>query len=176
MAKCQSPWSLLVPAVWVLGLSACPSQPAPAPVPAAGPAPAAADQEHADGNAADAKAVADADAKAETPAIPPLSEEDLALIAADPKDLTPEMRVKRAHARRRQIMQNPDSPTARALRDLAEAHQAGEIDVEKKDGVWLHAPGTKPTKGRPPAGWRPSDADPTPAPDAEPADASPSAP
>lgn len=92
--------------------------------------------------------------KVETP--PPLSEEDLALIAADPKDLTPEMRRKRAYARRRQIMQNPDSPTARALNDLAAAHQAGEIDVERKDsGPWLSAPGTKPTSGRPPAGWRP---------------------
>lgn len=91
------------------------------------------------------------------PATQPLTEEDLALIAADPKDLTPELRRKRAYARRKQIMQNPDSPTARALNDLAEAHQAGEIDVQRKDdGVWLSAPGTKPTGGRPPAGWRPS--------------------
>lgn len=99
------------------------------------------------------------DAKAEAKAPPPLTEEDLALIAADPKDLTPEMRRKRAYARRRQIMQNPDSPTARALNDLVEAHQAGEIDVNggKGEGTWFHAPGTKPTSGRPPAGWRPSD-------------------
>lgn len=91
-----------------------------------------------------------------TPA--PLTEEELALIAADPKDLTPELRRKRAYARRKQIMQNPDSPTARALNDLAEAHQAGELDVQRKaDGVWLSAPGTKPTSGRPPAGWRPSE-------------------
>ncbi len=93
------------------------------------------------------------DAKVVTP--PPLSEEDLALIAADPKDLTPELRRKRAYARRRQIMQNPDSPAARALNDLAEAHQAGDLDVERTgSGTWLSAPGTKPASGRPPAGWR----------------------
>lgn len=86
----------------------------------------------------------------------PLTEEELALIAADPKDLTPELRRKRAYARRKQIMQNPDSPTARALNDLVEAHQAGDLDVQRKgDGVWLSAPGTKPTGGRPPAGYRP---------------------
>lgn len=92
----------------------------------------------------------------------PLTEEELALIAADPKDLTPELRRKRAYARRKQIMQNPDSPTARALDDLAEAHQAGDLDVQRKaDGVWLSAPGTKPSSGRPPAGWRPSEGNPT---------------
>jgi hypothetical protein len=86
----------------------------------------------------------------------PLTEEELALIAADPKDLTPELRRKRAYARRKQIMQNPDSPTARALDDLVEAHQAGDLDVQRKgDGAWLSAPGTKPTGGRPPAGHRP---------------------
>jgi hypothetical protein len=47
-------------------------------------------------------------AEAATP--PALTEEELALIAADPKDLTPELRRKRAYARRKQIMQNPDSP------------------------------------------------------------------
>jgi len=102
-------------------------------------------------------AVADA-APADAATPPPLTEEELALIATDPKDLTPEQRRKRAYARRKQIMQNPDSPTARALNDLAEAHQAGELDVQRKgDGVWLSAPGTKPASGRPPAGWRPSD-------------------
>lgn len=106
--------------------------------------------------------------EAKAPAAPPLTEEELALIAADPKDLTPELRRKRAYARRKQIMQNPDSPTARALNDLAEAHQAGEIDVQRKDGVWFSAPGTKPTEGRPPAGWRPSDGQTQPAPATEP--------
>ncbi|MCA9651435.1 MAG: hypothetical protein H6712_20030 [Myxococcales bacterium] len=91
----------------------------------------------------------------------PLTEEELALIAADPADLTVEQRRQRAYARRKQIMQNPDSPTARALKDLAEAHQNGEIDVgpKGKDGVWFSVPGTKPTGGRPPAGWRPPEDD-----------------
>ncbi len=111
----------------------------------------AADAKTVEAKADEAKAPDDA----KTP--PPLSEEDLALIAADPKDLTPEMRRKRAYARRRQIMQNPNSPTARALEDLAEAHQAGELDVERRDGVWFSAPGTKPSGGRPPAGYRPED-------------------
>lgn len=109
-------------------------------------------------------APADAAGPQAAPAAAPLTEEELALIAADPKDLTPELRRKRAYARRKQIMQNPDSPTARALNDLAEAHQAGEIDVQRKaDGVWLSAPGTKPTGGRPPAGWRPSEGEASPA-------------
>jgi hypothetical protein len=109
------------------------------------------------------------EAKAATPAA--LTEEELALIAADPKDLTPEQRRKRAYARRKQIMQNPDSPTARALNDLVEAHQAGDLEVKGKgDGTWFSAPGTKPTSGRPPAGWRPTDGEPTPpAPASEPA-------
>jgi hypothetical protein len=107
-----------------------------------------------------------APAEATTP--PPLTEDELALIAADPKDLTPELRRKRAYARRKQIMQNPDSPTARALNDLAAAHQAGDIEVQRKgDGVWLSTPGTKPTSGRPPAGWRPP-AEGSPAPASEP--------
>jgi hypothetical protein len=114
------------------------------------------------------------------PATPALTEEELALIAADPKDLTPELRRKRAYARRKQIMQNPDSPTARALSDLAEAHQAGDLDVQRKaDGVWLSAPGTKPTAGRPPAGWRPSEGTTSPAPTepaSEPPTPSPAAP
>ncbi|MEM9460913.1 MAG: hypothetical protein AAGF11_42510 [Myxococcota bacterium] len=98
---------------------------------------------------------ADSTPKATTPT--PLSEEDRALLAADPKDLTPEQRRARAYARRRQIMQNPDSPVARALQDLADAHQAGEIDATPRKGVWFSLPGTKPTHGRPPAGWRPPD-------------------
>jgi hypothetical protein len=124
--------------------------------------------------AGETPAPAPEEAKAATP--PPLTEEELALIAADPKDLTPEQRRKRAYARRKQIMQNPDSPTARALNDLAEAHQAGEIDVQRKDGVWLSAPGTKPTGGRPPAGWRPSDGQTQPVPATEPPPSAPAAP
>ncbi|MEX1367980.1 MAG: hypothetical protein AB1Z98_32925 [Nannocystaceae bacterium] len=133
--------------------------------------------------AADAVAADPAAPSAPTPGAgdepaPALTEEELALIAADPKDLTVEMRRKRAYARRKQIMQNPDSPTARALSDLAAAHQAGEVDIAPKgDGPWLHPRGTKPTSGRPPAGWRPSDGEAEPAADAAApaADAAPSA-
>ena len=124
--------------------------------------------------AAGAPAAAEAPAEATPAPAPPLTEEELALIAADPKDLTPELRRKRAYARRKQIMQNPDSPTARALSDLAEAHRSGELDVQRKgEGTWFSAPGSKPTSGRPPAGWRPSDgeAKPAPAGEAKPADA-----
>lgn len=137
-------------ALWLIGLVGCgstetaPQQVAPA------SAEAKVEVEAAESGPAEA-----AEPAAQKP--PPLSEEDLALIAADPKDLTPEMRRKRAYARRRQIMQNPDSPTARALQDLAEAHRSGELNIEKRDGVWLSLPGTTPESGRPPAGWRPSD-------------------
>ena len=126
--------------------------------------PAAAGQAEAAPSELDAAKEAEAQARMQADAeyVPPkLTEEDLALIAADPKDLTPEMRRKRAYARRRQIMQNPDSPTARALRDLAQAHQSGNLDVKPKGGgVWFHTPGSKPKGGIPPAGWRPSDDEP----------------
>lgn len=129
---------------------------------------------------ADAPDSSPADPTPETTKPPPLSEEDLALLAADPKDLTPEQRRARAYARRRQIMQNPDSPIARALQDLADAHQAGEIDATPREGVWFSLPGTKPTHGRPPAGWRPPkdepSAAPSTAPNAEGASSAPAAP
>ena len=88
---------------------------------------------------------------------PPLSEEDLRLLAADPATLSPEDRRKRAYALRRKIMQNPDSPTARMLEDLRRAHEAGELEVSKPgEGAHFEArnPGAPPS-GRPPAGSRP---------------------
>ncbi|MEM7158693.1 MAG: hypothetical protein AAF799_37980 [Myxococcota bacterium] len=149
------------------------SAPAPEKVPAQSSAPNAAVTPAdsaaagpADGAPSGPEAAKEAEAQARLEAdaeyVPPeLTEEDLALIAADPKDLTPEMRRKRAYARRRQIMQNPDSPTARALRDLSAAHQSGNLDVAPKgNGVWFHTPGSKPKGGIPPAGWRPSDDEP----------------
>lgn len=63
----------------------------------------------------------------QTPKIAPLTEEDLELIAADPKDLSPELRRKRAFALRKKIMQNPDSPAAKQLEELRRAVEAGEI-------------------------------------------------
>lgn len=151
MARSPRPWPApLLLAVGAL-LAACNAQTA-APQKVT-PAPAAAEAVEA------VPAAPEPEAKAAVATPPPLSEEDLALIAADPATLTPEMRRKRAYARRRQIMQNPDSPTARALNDLVQAHQAGDIDIHggKGQGTWLSVPGSKPTSGRPPAGWRPSD-------------------
>ncbi|MCH9682017.1 MAG: hypothetical protein K0V04_11325, partial [Deltaproteobacteria bacterium] len=116
MAPFSASWSPLAPLVLVGLLGACSTS---APAPEKQPAAAASE--------AETKAETKSAANAEQIEIPVLTEEDLALIAADPKDLTVDQRRKRAYARRRQIMQNPDSPTARALRDLAEAHQAGDI-------------------------------------------------
>jgi len=81
--------------------------------------------EAADGKAADQAAV---DADRPKPA-GPLTQEEKDLIAADPKDLTPELRRKRAYAIRKKIMQNPDSPQARTLEDLRRATLAGELEV-----------------------------------------------
>jgi len=134
--------------VLATGLS-CATMAACSAEPSSAPAPAAAREAEATPAEVAAEPAEDAAAKP-----PPLSKEDLALIAADPKDLTPEMRRKRAYARRRQIMQNPDSPAARALDDLAEAHRKGELELKRRDGVWFSAPGTKPKGGAPPAGWR----------------------
>jgi hypothetical protein len=93
-----------------------------------------------------------------------LSEEDLALIEADPKTLSPEQRRKRAYALRRKIMQDPDSPAARTLQDLQEAHQAGALQLPgKQGGPTLSLPGTEPSgEGRPPAGARDDAEDPAP--------------
>jgi hypothetical protein len=59
--------------------------------------------------------------------VPPLTQEEIDLIAADPKELTKEMRVKQAYARRRKTLQNPDSPLSRQLEALRLAHQRGEL-------------------------------------------------
>ncbi len=75
-------------------------------------------------------------AAADTPSDQPkaLSEEDQRLIALTPeqvKALAPEERKKRAYALRRKIMQNPDSPTAKSIQELADAARRGEIDFDK---------------------------------------------
>lgn len=59
--------------------------------------------------------------------VPPLTQEEIDLLAADPKSLTKELRVKQAYARRRKTLQNPDSPLARTLESLRLAHQRGEL-------------------------------------------------
>ncbi len=91
-------------------------------------------------------------AKAAPDAPPPLSEEDKRLIALDPNDLTPDERRKRAYALRRKVMQNPDSPTARTLKDLEEAYHRGAISKDGEGMPTFALPGTKPTHGAPPAG------------------------
>jgi hypothetical protein len=136
------PRALRLPAALVLA-SACSKAPEPAPV--SQPAPPAT-----------------AEPAAEQPAPPALSEEDLALIAADPKDLTPELRRKRAYALRRKIMQNPDSPTARMLEDLQKAQADGTLQVPGQGGVRLTLPGSAPQGGPPPAGARPDEPPPPP--------------
>ena len=129
--------TLLVTVVAALGACSKPPQPQPA----AGAKTAAA-------------AEAPPAAEAEAPTPPPLSEEDERLIASDPKDLTPEMRRKRAYALRRKAMQNPDSPLARTLTDLQKAYEDGSLDPNgTKTMPTFTVDGKPPTNGgKPPMG------------------------
>lgn len=58
---------------------------------------------------------------------PSLTAEDERLLAADPATLTRDERRQRAHALRRKILQNPDSPAARALEQTADAVRNGTL-------------------------------------------------
>ncbi|MCY1058151.1 hypothetical protein [Nannocystis sp. SCPEA4] len=87
--------------------------PSPAPAPAATPAAAPAARE-----------------KLEIPKEPPLTAEEIALIESDPKTLTPDQRRARAHALRRKILQNPDSPQAQELERLRRDVEAGLVKPE----------------------------------------------
>ena len=60
-----------------------------------------------------------------------LSAEELALIESDPKTLTPEQNRKRGYALRKKVMQNPDSPEAKALEDARQAALSGELPPEQ---------------------------------------------
>lgn len=89
---------------------------------------------------------------------PPLTQEELDLLAADPATLTPELRRKRGYAVRRKIMQNPDSPTARQLEALRLATERGEITPQLPNksgdsGLVLHArtPSPAPPEAKAPA-------------------------
>jgi hypothetical protein len=96
---------------------------------------------------------------AEQPAAPPtpavakaqpgsleLSAEELELLEADPKTLSPEQNRKRAYALRKKVLQNPDSPQAQALEEARAAAVAGELTPEqanpdgKKEGVVIELP------------------------------------
>ena len=75
---------------------------------------------------------------------PPLTQEEIDLIAADPATLSPELRRKRGYALRRKILQNPDSPSARQLEALRIAAEKGELqphlpDRKGDEGATLHA-------------------------------------
>ena len=63
--------------------------------------------------------------KSDTASAPPTANNQLtpaeeALIAADRKDLSPDERIARAAALRKKIMQNPESPQAKALEAAAQ--------------------------------------------------------
>jgi hypothetical protein len=84
---------------------------------------------------------------------------ETALIVIDPHHLTAQQRLQRAYARRKMIMLNPDSATARVLDDLAKAAAAGEIDPNAKGGGMVFtapgvAPNGPPPGAAPPAGTR----------------------
>jgi len=94
---------------------------------------------------------------AKTPAVEPskpqpgsteLTAEELELLDADPKTLSPDQNRKRAYALRKKIMQNPDSPQAQALEEARAAALGGELteeqvnpDAAKKDpGMVIELP------------------------------------
>lgn len=163
----------------LLAWTGCGAPPQPAPVTAsapAGEAKAAAD----DGKAAPSqqpKLVAKVETQEVAPGveipkklpngIPLLTPMDFALCVIPVAELTTvEQRRQRGYARRKLVMNNPDSPTARVLTDLTEAANNGEIAPPsfeqvggkasaKDSGVVFSLPGTTPQGGRPPAGYRP---------------------
>lgn len=117
---------------------------------ASAPAPTPAAQAQAAPPAAEAKApatpVAAPEQPAKRPPEPPLTQEELDLIATDPATLTPERRRDRAFALRRKIMQNPDSPAARQLEEIRQGVESGAIKPElpKSSGLVLRAPESTP--------------------------------
>jgi hypothetical protein len=76
---------------------------------------------------------------------PPLTQAELDLIAADPKTLSRDDRIKRAYAQRRKTLQNPDTPLARQLEALRIAHSKGELNPQLPDQSSV-APPPEPTK------------------------------
>lgn len=70
-----------------------------------------------------------------------LSAEELELIDADPKTLSPEQNRKRAYALRKKIMQDPNSPQAQALEEARTAALGGELTPEQAN------PGANEDKG-----------------------------
>jgi hypothetical protein len=91
----------------------------------------AADQPSKSAIDADTPVAAQPEPTAQNPGSTELSAEELALIDADPSTLTREQNRKRAYALRKKVMQNPDSPQARALEDAREAALNGELPPEQ---------------------------------------------
>lgn len=95
------------------------------------------------------------------PTTEPLTAEEERLIAADPKTLTPDEAVLRAHALRKKIMLNPDSDQAKALNDARAAVLSGQVDpnasaeggASEDKGLVLQAP---PHLMKPPADKEPT--------------------
>jgi hypothetical protein len=80
---------------------------------------------------------------------PPLTQEELDLIAADPATLTPEKRRERAFALRRKCLQNPEGACAKQLEEVRAAVESGTLVPQLPDtkgGMTLSAP-TKPEPG-----------------------------
>ena len=157
-ARPPRPWPLGLGLLWLCACGSGDERPAPY-------QPAQPDE---------AEPAVEAPAVAEAPAWP-LPDEVLhpwesALVMIDPRHLTRTQRLQRAYARRKMIMLNPDSATARVLDDLAKAADAGEIDpgAAGKGGssMVFTAPGVAPKDdgaAGPPAGARPpAGATPTP--------------
>ena len=59
--------------------------------------------------------------------VDPLTEEEKDLLARDPSSLSPEDRTKWSHAQRKKILNNPDSPQAKSIREHAENILSGEV-------------------------------------------------
>jgi hypothetical protein len=57
----------------------------------------------------------------------PLTDEEKRILAADPDTLTPEERKQLPHLRRKKILQNPESDSAKSLQRSAAAYSAGEL-------------------------------------------------
>jgi len=94
--------------------------------------------------------------------LPILTPMDFALLVIDAESLTPDQLRKRSYARRKMIMNRPDSTAARALNDLTRLHKEGAIEAPAKDenGFTFYPRNSTPEGGGlPPAGWRdPKDA------------------
>lgn len=96
----------------------------------------------ADAKAKPSDSAGESQAEPAEPANPnQLSAEELELIAADPKSLTPEQNRKRGFALRKQIMANPDSPGAKSLEETREAVLNGDVTLPGEEKEEKQDPG-----------------------------------